>query len=71
MYIALTMNPFAFLQVILLCACGADEELPSTPDLPADLFTCCLTSPMRVALEFAARDALVCLRSFVQTIYCL
>lgn len=45
--------------MILLCACGADEDLPTRPDLPADLFTACLTTPMRVVLEFASSDGLV------------
>jgi regulator-associated protein of mTOR len=56
------VHPFSFPslpQVILLCACAADEDLPTRPDLPADLFTACLTTPMRVVLEFASSDGLV------------
>lgn len=45
--------------VIMLGACGAEEELPSNPDLPADLFTCCLTTPLRVALRHACRSELL------------
>mmetsp|Transcript_23721 Transcript_23721/g.72484 ORF Transcript_23721/g.72484 Transcript_23721/m.72484 type:complete len:2032 (-) Transcript_23721:126-6221(-) len=52
-------TPSIGVDVILLCACGADEELPTSPELPADLFTACLTSPMRVALQFASGDGLV------------
>lgn len=37
---------------ILLAACGRTESLPTNPDLPADLFTCCLTTPIEIALRF-------------------
>ena len=39
---------------ILLAACGAHEALPQTPDLPADAFTACLTTPIKVALRWHA-----------------
>ena len=35
-----------------LLACGANETLPMAPDLPADVFTACLTSPIEMALRF-------------------
>lgn len=35
-----------------LAACAANEQLPSRPDLPADLFTSCLTSPIDIALRY-------------------
>lgn len=35
-----------------LAACAASEQLPSRPDLPADLFTSCLTSPIDIALRY-------------------
>lgn len=35
-------------EVILLAACSAGEVLPQTPDLPADVFTACLTTPIKV-----------------------
>lgn len=38
---------------ILLAACGANEMLPQNPDLPADVFTSCLTTPIKV-LSLAA-----------------
>ena len=41
-----------FRDTIQLGACLAHETLPMTPDLPADLFTCCLTSPIEIALRF-------------------
>ncbi|KAH8148186.1 uncharacterized protein LAJ45_07638 [Morchella importuna] len=37
---------------IQLAACGAKETLPMNPDLPADLFTCCLTTPIEIAVRF-------------------
>ena len=37
---------------IQLAACGANEHLPSCPDLPADIFTSCLTSLINVALRY-------------------
>ncbi|XP_066914633.1 regulatory-associated protein of mTOR-like [Clytia hemisphaerica] len=35
-----------------MAACGTNELLPMVPDLPADLFTACLTTPMKVALKW-------------------
>ncbi|PPQ79360.1 hypothetical protein CVT25_002630 [Psilocybe cyanescens] len=35
-----------------LAACGANETLPTCPELPADVFTACLTSPIDIALRF-------------------
>ncbi|KAI4175158.1 MAG: hypothetical protein LQ343_001919 [Gyalolechia ehrenbergii] len=37
---------------IQLAACGKLESLPTNPDLPADLFTCCLTTPIDISLRF-------------------
>lgn len=36
---------------IQLAACAANEQLPSCPELPADVFTSCLTSPIDIALR--------------------
>ncbi|KAK4532709.1 hypothetical protein CCYA_CCYA13G3566 [Cyanidiococcus yangmingshanensis] len=36
----------------LLGACQAHETLPTSPDMPADLFTACLTTPIRIALRW-------------------
>jgi regulator-associated protein of mTOR len=44
-------------EVVLLAACSANELLPCSPDLPADVFTACLTSPIKMALRW------FCLRS--------
>ena len=35
-------------ECILLAACAANELLPQSPDLPADVFTSCLTTPIKV-----------------------
>lgn len=49
-------DPNAYVQnygdCILLAACQKAESLPTNPDLPADLFTCCLTTPIEIALRF-------------------
>ncbi|KAI0756148.1 hypothetical protein C8Q80DRAFT_1115762 [Daedaleopsis nitida] len=44
------MPPFS--ECIQLAACASDEQLPSCPELPADLFTSCLTSPIDIALRY-------------------
>jgi regulator-associated protein of mTOR len=41
-----------FSESIQLAACAANELLPSSPELPADLFTSCLTSPIDIALRY-------------------
>lgn len=35
---------------VQMAACGAKELLPMNPHLPADLFTACLTTPIKTAL---------------------
>ncbi|KAG8184610.1 hypothetical protein JTE90_005221 [Oedothorax gibbosus] len=42
----------AYSQCIQLGACGANEILPMNPDIPADLFTACLTTPVVMALKW-------------------
>ncbi|CAN0406321.1 unnamed protein product, partial [Discosporangium mesarthrocarpum] len=37
---------------IVLASCGANERLPMNPELPADLFTSCLTTPIPIALRW-------------------
>jgi regulator-associated protein of mTOR len=41
-----------FMNSLQLAACAANEQLPSCPELPADLFTSCLTAPIEIALRF-------------------
>ena len=53
---ARTRDPSAPIQnyedCIQLAACERTEMLPTNPDLPADLFTCCLTTPIDIALRW-------------------
>lgn len=42
----------AYTDCIQLAACRANEILPMNPDLPADLFTCCLTSPIDISIRW-------------------
>ncbi|KAJ3206573.1 hypothetical protein HDU67_008087 [Dinochytrium kinnereticum] len=45
---------------IQLAACGPNEVLPMNPDLPADLFSCCLTTPIEIALRwFVSQNPLI------------
>ncbi|XP_033214111.1 regulatory-associated protein of mTOR isoform X2 [Belonocnema kinseyi] len=37
---------------IQLAACAANQILPMNPDLPADIFTACLTTPIKIALRW-------------------
>lgn len=39
---------------IQLAACAADQILPMNAELPADLFTACLTTPIKTALKWFA-----------------
>lgn len=43
---------FAKREVIILASCSAGDTLPMNPDFPADLFTACLTTPIKIALEW-------------------
>eukprot|EP01083_Nonionella_stella_P076133 207304_1 len=44
---------------IVLAACGARQTLPTNPRYPADLFTACLTTPLKIGLRwFALRSQL-------------
>ncbi|KIJ13751.1 hypothetical protein PAXINDRAFT_170081 [Paxillus involutus ATCC 200175] len=44
------MQPY--MNSLQLAACLAHEQLPSCPELPADIFTSCLTSPIDIALRY-------------------
>lgn len=49
-----------FRECIQLAACGPNETLPMNPDLPADIFTCCLTTPIEIALRwFVTQNSLL------------
>lgn len=41
-----------FTDCIHLAACRYKETLPTNPDLPADVFTSCLTTPIEMAVRF-------------------
>ncbi|KAL0951936.1 hypothetical protein HGRIS_008588 [Hohenbuehelia grisea] len=47
-----TILPPPYMSSIQLASCLAHEVLPSIPELPADIFTACLTSPIDMALRF-------------------
>lgn len=38
--------------LIILAACQSNEILPMAPELPADLFTACLTTPLEAAIRW-------------------
>ena len=40
-------------QSIMLAACADGQLLPTAPHLPADLFTSCLTTPMKTLLRLS------------------
>lgn len=44
--------PPNFNNSILFGACAANQILPMNPELPADLFTCCLTTPIKTSLKY-------------------
>ncbi|RWS11751.1 Regulatory-associated protein of mTOR-like protein [Dinothrombium tinctorium] len=52
MYNANPLTPPMYRHCIQLAACAADQILPMNPDLPADLFTSCLTTPIKIALRW-------------------
>ncbi|XP_057866862.1 regulatory-associated protein of TOR 1 isoform X1 [Cryptomeria japonica] len=44
---------------ILLAACGSDEILPQSAEFPADIFTSCLTTPIKIALRWFCTRSLL------------
>jgi hypothetical protein len=38
--------------ILILGACGPDQQLSTHPDMPADLFTSCLTTPIEMAIRW-------------------
>ena len=51
-------------EVILLAACGAGEVLPQSPDLPADVFTACLTTPIKASIYPSQANLAPCTCSY-------
>ncbi|KAG5243161.1 transducin family protein [Salix suchowensis] len=45
---------------ILLAACEAHETLPQSDEFPADVFTSCLTTPIKMALKWFYKRSLLC-----------
>jgi regulator-associated protein of mTOR len=45
---------------IHLAACGLNEVLPMLPDLPMDIFTACLTTPIRSAIHWYVSQKKLC-----------
>jgi len=43
-------------ECILMAACAANELLPQSPDLPADVFTSCLTTPIKARQASCAQS---------------
>ena len=50
---------------IQLAACSKNEILPMKPELPADLFTSCLTSPIKASLRWFVLNRFYVTMSFV------
>ncbi len=42
----------SYKECLQLAACQANECLPMHPDLPADIFTCCLTTPIDISIKW-------------------
>lgn len=62
-YVACAINPQALSRIkdsIHLAACGVNEILPMHPTLPADLFTACLTTPIKAALHWYVTQKNLC-----------
>lgn len=45
-------SPNTFKNCIQLASCSSNQILPMNPQLPADLFTSCLTTPIKIALKW-------------------
>jgi regulatory associated protein of mTOR len=44
---------------IHLASCGPNEILPTNPNLPADVFTSCLTTPIKIALKWFVSQTII------------
>lgn len=53
---------------ILLAACEAHETLPQSAEFPADVFTACLTTPIKMALRWYGYLPFYCLILLMFTI---
>lgn len=46
-------------ECILIAACGANELLPQSSELPADIFSACLTTPVKMALHWFCSNSVL------------
>ena len=53
--------------VLVFAACKADEQLPMHSKYPADLFTCCMTTPIEMSVHWFILQ--VCNGSYVTSIH--
>eukprot|EP00980_Cylindrotheca_fusiformis_P012282 scaffold3001_cov122-Cylindrotheca_fusiformis.AAC.7 len=51
---------------IVLCPTSEDEWLPMQPEYPRDIFTSCLTTPIKIALRWFVRQNKTSMGSFVR-----
>jgi regulatory associated protein of mTOR len=49
---ATAVAPVSYKNCIQLAACAENQILPMNAELPADLFTACLTTPIKIALKW-------------------
>lgn len=54
-----TVTVFPIKDFILLASCGTNDILPMNPELPADVFTSCLTTPIKMALRWFCSNSLL------------
>lgn len=47
-----THRPSPTKDILILGSCGADQPLNTHPDMPADIFTSCLTTPIEMAIRW-------------------
>nr|AFH08794.1 raptor [Schmidtea mediterranea] len=47
-----TANSSSMDNIIILASCQENEDIPQNPEVPADLFTSCLTTPIKIALHW-------------------
>eukprot|EP00871_Galdieria_phlegrea_P005516 jgi/Galph1/5966/GphlegSOOS_G4585.1 len=57
--ISIVGESMSFKDCIILAACRSDEFLPTHPQYPADIFTSCLTTPIKIALRWFLSKTLI------------
>jgi len=56
-------TPPCYKNCIQLAACAANQILPMNPNLPADIFTSCLTTPIKIAIRWYNFRIQVCVKT--------